>query len=156
MTSGHSAAPASAPTAPPPSAATSAGPSATHRLTVQPGGWQLPVAPGQTLLRAARAAGLRLPSSCRNGSCRACMARLRSGRAHHTVDWPGLLAEEQAEGWILPCVACADSDLVIDAPGAEPLPGGAFALQGNPAVAPGSAGQEASATAGGASPGGPP
>jgi ferredoxin len=94
----------------------------THLLTVLPGGWQLPVAPGQSLLQAALDAGVRLPRSCRNGSCRACMARLLDGQAHHLIAWPGLLAEEKAEGWILPCVAAADSDLTINAPLAVELP----------------------------------
>ena len=92
-------------------------------LTVQPAGWQALVAPGQTLLQAARAAGLRLPSSCRNGSCRACLCQLVSGTVHYQIDWPGLLAEEKAEGWILPCVAGASSDVVIAAPAASCLLG---------------------------------
>ena len=90
-------------------------------MTVQPGGWRVPVPAGHSLLRAALDAGLRLPSSCRNGSCRVCLARLVSGRIHYLMDWPSLLAEEKAEGWILPCVACADADLVIDAPAATRL-----------------------------------
>ena len=94
----------------------------THWLTVLPGGWRLPVRAGQTLLQAALDAGVRLPRSCRNGSCRTCLARLVSGQVHHTIDWPSLLAEEKAEGWILPCVACADSDLQISAPLATELP----------------------------------
>ena len=82
----------------------------------------MPVQAGQSLLQAALAAGVQLPSSCRNGSCRACLARLLSGHIHYQIEWPGLLAEEKAQGWILPCVACADSDLVIDAPAAMPIP----------------------------------
>ena len=89
------------------------------RLTVQPAGWQVPVAPGQTLLRAALAAGVQLPSSCRNGTCRACICRLLSGRIGYQMDWPGLLAEEKAAGWILPCVAEPLGDVVIDAPAAS-------------------------------------
>ena len=93
-----------------------------HWLTVLPGGWRLPVRPGQTLLLTALDSGVRLSRSCRNGTCRTCLARVISGQAHHTIDWPGLLAEEKAEGWILPCVATADSDLSIEAPGALELP----------------------------------
>ena len=93
------------------------------RLCIQPAGWHLPVAPGQSLLRAALAAGVRLPSSCRNGSCRACICRLVSGAIHYQVDWPGLLAEEKAEGWILPCVAEPLGDVMIHAPAATPLMG---------------------------------
>ena len=92
-----------------------------HLLTILPGGWQVPVQPSQTLLQAALDGGVRLPRSCRNGSCRSCIARLLGGHMHHSIDWPGLLAEEKAEGWILPCVACADSDLQIHAPGATEL-----------------------------------
>ncbi len=95
-----------------------------HLLTVQPGGWQAPAAPHQSLLQAARAAGLSLPSACRNGTCRACLCRLLSGSIRYQVEWPGLLAEEKADGWILPCVACATSDVVIAAPAAIRLSGG--------------------------------
>ena len=72
---------------------------------------------GLSILRSALSAGLRLPSSCRNGTCRKCMCRLVSGRAEHTIAWPGLSQEEKAEGWILPCVAVARSDLEIDVSG---------------------------------------
>ena len=89
-------------------------------LTVQPLGATIPLQPGQTLLQAALAAGIRLPASCRNGTCRTCMCRLAAGRVRYLIDWPGLLAEEKAEGWILPCVATADADLAIEAPGAAP------------------------------------
>jgi len=91
------------------------------QLTVLPGGWQLPAPAGQSLLQAALAAGVQLPASCRNGTCRTCIARLVSGPIHYRIDWPGLLAEEKAEGWILPCVACADGDVVIEAPAARHL-----------------------------------
>jgi ferredoxin len=66
-----------------------------------------------TLLDAARAGGVELPSSCRNGTCRACMARLVAGTVRYRIEWPGLLAEEKAESWVLPCVALPTSDLVL-------------------------------------------
>lgn len=87
-------------------------------LRIQPAGWQVPVAPGQSLLEAAQAAGIRLPRSCRNGTCRACRCRLLAGEVIYRVEWPGLLAEERAEGWVLPCVALAQSDVTLDAPAA--------------------------------------
>lgn len=67
----------------------------------------------QPVLVSAAQAGLELPSSCRNGTCRACIARLLEGRVSYRIEWPGLLPEEKKEGWILPCVAHPDSDLVI-------------------------------------------
>lgn len=85
-------------------------------LCIEPQGWQVPVAPGQSLLEAAQAAGIRLARSCRNGTCRACRCKLLAGTVRYRVEWPGLLAEEKAEGWILPCVALPLEDAVIDAP----------------------------------------
>jgi ferredoxin len=77
-------------------------------------GLQFGAAPGETLLAAARAQGVALASSCRNGTCRECRCRVVEGHAHHIIAWPGLSAEEKQQGWILPCVAVADSDLVIE------------------------------------------
>ena len=48
---------------------------------------------------------------------------LVSGEIRYQIDWPGLLAEEKAEGWILPCVAEASGDVVIHAPAALPALG---------------------------------
>ncbi|VXB85311.1 (2Fe-2S)-binding protein [Burkholderia sp. 8Y] len=89
-------------------------------MTVEPGGDVVEVQPGATLLEAAWRAGLSLPRSCRNGTCRTCMCRLRSGEVAYRIDWPGLTAEEKADGWILPCVAVARSDVVIHQPEAKP------------------------------------
>lgn len=67
----------------------------------------------QNLLRSAADAGHVLPSSCRNGSCRACISQLHSGQITYRIDWPGLLAEEKAAGLFLPCVAYPQTDLVL-------------------------------------------
>jgi ferredoxin len=80
-------------------------PTAVPTLAIEPAGWVVPVAPGQSLLEAAQAAGVWLARSCRNGTCRACLCRMTSGDVRYRVDWPGLSAEEKAEGWVLPCVA---------------------------------------------------
>ena len=69
----------------------------------------------QTVLLSALAAGHALASSCRNGVCRTCICRLRSGRVTYRMDWPGLSAEEKADGLFLPCVAYPASDLVMAA-----------------------------------------
>jgi len=82
-------------------------------LRIEPLGLSVPVAPGQSLLEAARAAGARLPSLCRNGSCRECIARLLAGKVHYRVEWPGLSADERAEGWVLPCVALPEGDVTL-------------------------------------------
>lgn len=90
-------------------------------VVIEPSGRRFDAPAGVPLLRAAREAGLRLPSSCRNGTCRACICRLVSGRVRHAVEWPGLSADEKAEGFILPCVAIPESALVIEAAGVVAL-----------------------------------
>nr|WP_321792548.1 2Fe-2S iron-sulfur cluster-binding protein [Caballeronia sp. J97] len=92
-------------------------------MIIEPAGHFIAVRGGETLLEAALRASLSLPRSCRNGTCRACMCRLVDGDIAYRVEWPGLTAEEKAEGWILPCVALARSDVRIDQPEArEALP----------------------------------
>ena len=88
------------------------------KVRVTPGGFEFEADSAQTLLRAAEAAGIELPSSCRNGTCRTCICLVSAGAVRHTIDWPGLSAEEKAEGWILPCVAEALGDVTLDSPSA--------------------------------------
>ena len=71
------------------------------------------------LLSAAEQAGvpgLKLESSCRNGTCRTCICQLLEGEVAYLIDWPGLSADEKRDGWILPCVAYARADLVFQLP----------------------------------------
>lgn len=83
-------------------------------VRIRPGQASFPAPADQSLLHAAAEAGIELPSSCRNGSCRACICRLLEGEVAYQIDWPGVLPEEKAQGFILPCVARARSDLVLD------------------------------------------
>lgn len=91
------------------------------RVTVLPQGWTFDAAPDQTLLLAGLAAGIRLPHSCRNGTCRACMAQMQAGDLHYRIEWPGLSLEEKQDGWILPCVALPRSDITLQAPAATAI-----------------------------------
>ncbi|KVD84630.1 (2Fe-2S)-binding protein [Burkholderia sp. ABCPW 14] len=91
----------------------------SHRVRVEPLGVGFDAPESLSLLEAAGFAGVSLPRSCRNGTCRTCLCRLREGSIVYRIDWPGVSAEEKAEGYILPCVAIAQSDLVIEAPDAE-------------------------------------
>ncbi len=90
----------------------------SYRIRFQPGepGDCFEAPAELTVLRASLREGGGLLSSCRAGTCRACMRRLVSGQIEYLVEWPGLSAEEKAEGWFLPCVARPRSDLVIEAP----------------------------------------
>lgn len=87
-----------------------------YRLWLEPGAAALAAPNHQTLLESAGQAGLEISSSCRNGTCRACLRQLESGQVRYLIAWPGLSAEEKAQGFILPCVAYPDSDLVLKPP----------------------------------------
>ena len=45
-------------------------------VTILPQGWQFAAGPDTTLLAAAELAGIRLLSSCRNGTCRTCLCHM--------------------------------------------------------------------------------
>ncbi|MDZ7919351.1 2Fe-2S iron-sulfur cluster-binding protein [Rhodoferax sp.] len=92
-----------------------------HHITVLPGQYAVAAGPDTTVLQAALSAGVELPSSCRNGTCRTCMCQIKTGQVHYRIAWPGLSAEEKAEGWCLPCVAYSSTDLVILQPQALKL-----------------------------------
>lgn len=94
-------------------------PDLVFAVRIEPQGWQFEAARGQRLREASAQAGVVLPSSCRNGTCRECLCRLLDGRVSYAIEWPGLSADEKREGFILPCVARAETDLVIEAPRAR-------------------------------------
>lgn len=85
-------------------------------MRIEPLGRGFTAPSGQTLLASAQAAGVRLPSACRNGTCRACMCQATAGEVRYRIAWPGLSAEEKAQGYVLPCVAHPASDLVLQVP----------------------------------------
>ena len=76
----------------------------------------------RSVLASAEAAGLAWESSCRNGTCRTCLRRLRKGEVAYRIDWPGVLPEERRDGWFLPCVAFPRSDLVLAGDRGQSLP----------------------------------
>lgn len=96
----------------------------TFRARIEPGGASFAAPEQQTLLASAAQAGLEIPSSCRNGTCRSCICRLLEGQIAYLIEWPGLLPEEKAQGFILPCVAYPRSDVVLQ------FPAGAMASSG--------------------------
>jgi len=76
-----------------------------HRITYQP---------GDTILEAARRAGLSPPFSCESGSCATCMAHLDEGSASMRVN-DALTADEVEKGWVLTCQAIPNSpEVVVD------------------------------------------
>ncbi|CAH2783129.1 MAG: Ferredoxin [uncultured Paraburkholderia sp.] len=88
-------------------------------VRVEPLGRSFEAPDSLTILEAAGFADLRLPRSCRNGTC---ICKMTAGQVRYTIEWPGLSHEERQEGYILPCVAIAQTDVVIEAPDAIALP----------------------------------
>jgi ferredoxin len=87
----------------------------TYEVLIEASGERFTASDDETLLAAAARAGITLANSCRNGTCRTCIRKLASGKVTYRIAWPGLLAEEKSEGWILPCVAYPQSALHIAA-----------------------------------------
>lgn len=89
------------------------------KLTIEPAHLSCTVGEGQSLLEAALAAGIDMPRSCRNGTCRACLCQLEAGQVRYRIEWPGLSPDEKDEGCVLPCVAMPMGDVVLRAPSAR-------------------------------------
>ena len=66
----------------------------------------------QTVLAAAEAAAVPLPSSCCSGVCTTCAAKLISGTVHQP-DAMGVRAELREQGYALLCVSYPRSDLEL-------------------------------------------
>jgi ferredoxin len=66
----------------------------------------------QTVLAAAEAAGVPLPSSCCSGVCTTCAARITSGSVHQP-DAMGVKEDLRQQGYALLCVAYPLSDLKL-------------------------------------------
>ncbi len=88
-------------------------PTPVYQARIGPGGQVFDAPADLPLLLAAERAGLAVVSSCRNGSCRACICQRLSGRVVYRIDWPGLSLDEKQAGCILPCVAYPVSDVVF-------------------------------------------
>ena len=90
--------------------------SATESIVLRLGGRKHAIAyqPGDTILHAARRAGLSPPFQCQAGDCATCMAFLVEGtatmRANNALD-----PAEVEQGWILTCQAVPTSrEVVVD------------------------------------------
>lgn len=87
--------------------------SSTFSVELTKSGVTVQCAPDQFVLDAARAAGLRLPSSCSKGLCGTCKSKLVSGQVE-MKHGGGIRQREIDQGLFLPCCAKPLSDLVIE------------------------------------------
>ena len=74
--------------------------------------YSFPCTAEQTVLAAAEAAGVPLPSSCCSGVCTTCAARISKGSVHQP-DAMGVRQELRDQGFALLCVAYPRSDLEL-------------------------------------------
>jgi len=74
--------------------------------------YSFPCRADQTVLAAAEAAGVPIPSSCTAGVCTTCAALVREGSVHQP-DAMGVKEDLQRQGYALLCVAYPTSDLQV-------------------------------------------
>ena len=66
-----------------------------------------------TLLEGCERNGVLIPFGCRQGNCGTCATRLLSGNVH-MANQDGLTEQMRAQGFVLPCVSRASSDVSLD------------------------------------------
>lgn len=72
-----------------------------------------PARQGQTLLQAAEAGGVNIPTICRSGVCGTCRTRVVRGDVHCPSD--ALDADDTAAGFVLACVSAIRTDCSVEA-----------------------------------------
>jgi len=93
----------------------------TTTLWVDLNGERLRCDPSQTLLQLMNEAGISTRQPCRNGVCNQCRCRLLRGEiTYHHRKPHGLWQKQIDEGFILPCIAHACTDLVLEPPVLKP------------------------------------
>ncbi len=98
-----------------------------HTVTIEPDGRSFVARADETLLQAARRAGLVLPHECGWGNCGTCKVTLVSGQTELMFHGaPAVIPRDARTGRILSCQSMARSDLTIrlspSAPSPLPLP----------------------------------
>jgi len=86
---------------------------AAHRVTFSVSGRTASITAAQTLLDAAEAEGVPIPSSCRSGVCQSCRTRVIEGDVDCQSDV--LDPEDRSAGFVLPCVSWTSADCVLEA-----------------------------------------
>lgn len=84
-------------------------------VQIEQAGVSVPALPGDTILKAARNAGIEYPFSCQSGRCGACKSRILVGEVEHLAPYSKftLTDEEKANGVVLACRAVPKSDVRV-------------------------------------------
>jgi ferredoxin len=83
-------------------------------LKLSRSGLAVNISSDETVLEGAEKNGVLLPSGCRQGNCGTCATKLVSGNVQ--VEAAEVLNDEmRSQGFILPCVSRALSDITLDA-----------------------------------------
>jgi ferredoxin-NADP reductase len=83
-----------------------------HQMECRKSSCRVPVQPGQTILEAAEAASVPVPSLCRAGVCGTCRVSVAEGEVH--CESSALSPEDRQQGFVFACVTTAQTDCVVD------------------------------------------
>ncbi|OIQ24936.1 2Fe-2S iron-sulfur cluster-binding protein [uncultured Vibrio sp.] len=81
-------------------------------VTILPNEITFEVKENETILEAALNSNIALPNRCQVGACAMCMCKKQEGAVSYHLE-PMLTEKEQSQGWIFPCQAFAESNLVL-------------------------------------------
>ncbi len=84
----------------------------SHQVHLLPIDVTFEVKEGETVLEAALNNNIRFPHRCQVGACAMCMCKKLSGEVTYHLE-PMLTNKEQQQGWISPCQAYTESNLVL-------------------------------------------
>jgi ferredoxin len=87
---------------------------AAATITFSTSGMDVPCALGDTILKAARGAGIRIAAACESGLCGTCKVMKISGTVEMDHNG-GILDEEIDEGYILACCSKPQGNVEIEA-----------------------------------------
>ena len=104
---------------------------ASFAISVQPSGIQFQAQTGESLLAAGIRQGIGLPYGCKDGACGSCKCKLVSGQVQHSnFQRKALSVEEEGQGFVLTCSACALSDITLES--RQVTPAGALPVKKMP------------------------
>ena len=88
------------------------------KCKIKPTGEEFDISRDTSLMKAAIAAGVKWPHSCKVGSCGSCRATILEGEGYHPsgiCDVPSLLKKEEIEsGMVIGCQWVPKTDVLVD------------------------------------------